>query len=84
MDTAKPHAQPVGRRGNITPRRGYRRFPDGNKAPDILLKLAITLRKMDQTQEACATLGELGKKFTDLSPPLRNRMQREVEEAACP
>lgn len=63
---------------------GYRRFPDGNKAPDILLKLAITLRKMEQTEEACATLGELGKKFPDMSPPLRNRMQREVQDAACP
>jgi len=63
---------------------GYRRFPDGNKAPDVLLKLAITLRKMDQTEEACATLGELGKKFPDVSPPLRNRMTREVAAAACP
>lgn len=62
---------------------GYQQFSKGNKAPDTLLKLGITLRKMGQKDEACATFLELDKKFPDASQPVRTRLNREMSEAGC-
>lgn len=62
---------------------GFQRFPDSPKAPDTLLKLAITLRSMKQPQEACATLGELKKRFPQVSQPIATRMAQEAKEAGC-
>ncbi|HZD25371.1 MAG TPA: tol-pal system protein YbgF [Alphaproteobacteria bacterium] len=62
---------------------GYKRFPEGAKAPDTLLKLAITLRKMEQPKEACATLAELKKRFPQVSRPIGQRLQQESKELSC-
>lgn len=62
---------------------GFQRFPDGNKAPDTLLKLAITLRSMSQVQEACATLSELRKRFPQVTRPVARRLEQEWQSASC-
>jgi tol-pal system protein YbgF len=62
---------------------GYQKFPDGNKAPDTLLKLGITLRKMGQKDEACATFGELRKNFPQASAQVLGRTDREASQAGC-
>lgn len=38
---------------------GYQEYPNSPKAPDNLLKLGLSLSKLDQRQEACVTLQEL-------------------------
>ena len=63
---------------------GVQRYPDGNKAPDSLLKLAVSLRRLDQIQDACATLLELDKRFPDMESRVRRRMDRERSTAGCP
>ena len=62
---------------------GFEKFPDGVKAPDTLLKLAITLSRMNQREEACSTLGELKKRFVTLSRSVSQRYQREWQKNKC-
>lgn len=51
---------------------GYQDYPNNSKAADNLLKLAMTLGRMDQKQEACATFQQMDKQF----PKLRVRLKR--------
>ena len=37
--------------------------PDGNRAPDALLKLGVSLATLGQLNEACTTLGLVGQRF---------------------
>lgn len=39
--------------------------PTGPSAPDALMKLGVALGDLGQTNEACVTLGEVGKRFPD-------------------
>jgi tol-pal system protein YbgF len=43
--------------------KSFQDHPQGQKAPDSLLKLAMTLDKMNKREDACLTLGELSKRF---------------------
>jgi tol-pal system protein YbgF len=62
---------------------GYRNYPDSAKATDTLLKLGMTLRRLGQDQEACATFGELDRRFPDANPRLRERAGQERQAAGC-
>lgn len=62
---------------------GFETFPDGVKAPDSLLKLAITLKRMNQREEACSTLGELKKRFVTLSRSIAKRHELEWRKNKC-
>lgn len=43
----------------------YKQFPKSVKAPDSLLKLALSLGEMKKVKEACAMLTKLSKEFKD-------------------
>ncbi len=62
---------------------GYQKFPDGAKAPDMLLKLAVTLVKLGENSEACVILEELSGRFPDATSAIRNRARRERKKAGC-
>ena len=62
---------------------GFEKFPDGVKAPDSLLKLAITLSRMNQRDEACSTLGELKKRFVTLGRSIAKRHGLEWRKNKC-
>lgn len=62
---------------------GFEKFPDGVKAPDSLLKLAITLSSMKQRDEACSTLSELKKRFVTLSRSIAKRHGLEWRKNKC-
>ncbi len=62
---------------------GFERFPEGNKAPDTLLKLGVTLRQLGQAGEACATFDELNRRFPDASAAIKRRARRERATANC-
>lgn len=63
---------------------GVQRYPESNKTPDSMLKLAISLRRLNQTQDACATLSELASRFPNMEAPIRRKMDQEREAANCP
>ncbi len=56
--------------------KGYQKFPDGDKAPDNLLKLGMTLTRLSKNAEACATFNELKSKFPDAPRPCATRRRR--------
>jgi tol-pal system protein YbgF len=62
---------------------GFQQFPSGSKAPDSLLKLAMSLGSINKKQDACTTLGELKKRFPNASAIIRNRAEQEKKSLAC-
>ncbi len=62
---------------------GFQQFPNGNKAPDNLLKLAMALGSVNKKQDACTTLTELKKRFPNASAIIRNRAEQEKKTLAC-
>jgi tol-pal system protein YbgF len=61
----------------------YQEFPQGAKAPDNLLKLAMSLAGLKKTQDACLTLGELKKRFPTTSAGIKNRAEQEKKTLGC-
>ncbi|MDP6067793.1 MAG: tol-pal system protein YbgF [Alphaproteobacteria bacterium] len=63
---------------------GYQRAPEGKKAPDNLLKLAMSLGRLGQTDDACAAFEELFEKLADrTAQPLLDRAAKERTRAGC-
>jgi len=63
--------------------KGYQQFPNGDKAPDNLLKLGMTLVRLDKGAEACATFNELKSKFPDAAQTVRDKAAQEAAAAGC-
>jgi tol-pal system protein YbgF len=62
---------------------GYQNYPDSTKAADNLLKLAMTLGRMDQKEEACATFAQMDKQFSQIPTRLRQTADREKQKFGC-
>ncbi|MCR9212135.1 MAG: tol-pal system protein YbgF [Proteobacteria bacterium] len=62
---------------------GYQNYPDNSKAADNLLKLAMTLGRMDQKDEACATFEQINKQFSQLPARLVRTIDREKQKIGC-
>ena len=58
-------------------------FPDAPKAPEMLLKLGVTLGAMKQRAIACATFDEVNTRYPQLSNVLKERVKRERASAGC-
>jgi tol-pal system protein YbgF len=58
-------------------------YPDSGKAPDMLLKLGISLNGLKQHEVACATYTEIGKRYPGASDALKKRVKQEEALAAC-
>ncbi len=57
--------------------------PNHEKAPDMLLKLGISLAQLGQTQSACDTYALLLNRYPDASNALRQRVATEQTNAHC-
>ncbi|MCB1418998.1 MAG: tol-pal system protein YbgF, partial [Notoacmeibacter sp.] len=57
--------------------------PKSAKAPDMMLKLGISLAAMKQGDMACATYGAIPKKFPSLGEAMRERVRQEQKLAGC-
>jgi len=64
--------------------RGYNRFPNGRKAPDNLLKLGMSLARLDKNNEACTTFRKLKTDFPKRSAAITKRMDNQLEKLSCP
>ncbi|QDY99962.1 tol-pal system protein YbgF [Nitratireductor mangrovi] len=60
-----------------------RDYPQSTKAPDMLLKLGVSLAALNQRDVACATYQEIGKRYQNLSPALKERVKAEQALAGC-
>lgn len=62
---------------------GFQTYPDSAKAPDILLKLGMSLVGMDKKKEACVALSQVEVKFPNGSGPVIKRARTEMEKIGC-
>lgn len=61
----------------------YRKYPKGTKAPDNLLKLAMSLAGLGKTQDSCVALGQLKKEYPAGSAPVLTRADQEIARLGC-
>ncbi|MGB1007328.1 MAG: tol-pal system protein YbgF [Thalassobaculaceae bacterium] len=62
---------------------GYQTYPDNIKAPDNLLKLALSLARIDKQEDACVALKQLGEKFPKAPSNIRRRAAGEGRRLGC-
>ncbi|MEM7730500.1 MAG: tol-pal system protein YbgF [Pseudomonadota bacterium] len=60
-----------------------RATPDGDKAPDALVKLGASLREMGQAGEACTALRSFGDQFPNASQSAKDKAARELSRTGC-
>lgn len=58
-------------------------FPKARKAPDMMLKLGVSLAAMKQRDVACATFGEIETRYPGASDALKGRVKQEQALAGC-
>lgn len=58
-------------------------YPSSKKGPEMLLKLGISLSGLKQRDVACATFGEVAKRYPNASAQLKERVKKEQAAAAC-
>lgn len=63
---------------------GFQRYPDSAKAPDNLLKLGMSLARLEQTADACLTLKKLRVEYPDAPTSIVQRADREIGRLQCP
>ncbi len=61
----------------------WQQNPQGQKAPDSLLKLAMSLAAINKTKDACTSLGELSAKYPNASSSIRQRATEERTKLKC-
>jgi tol-pal system protein YbgF len=61
----------------------YQQNPKGNKAPDSLLKLGLTLARLDKKDDACTTLAELKKSYPNAPATMRASADQERSRLKC-
>ena len=64
-------------------RKGFESNPQGQKAPDNLLKLAMSLDNIKRTSEACIVLGQVVAKYGDSAPRTKQRAEAERVRMQC-
>lgn len=64
-------------------RQGFEALPNGPKAPDNLLKLAMTLRALNRNDDACTVLGQIKVKFKNSSTSLLEKVEQERTRIGC-
>jgi tol-pal system protein YbgF len=62
---------------------GFEKYPSSTRAPDILLKLGISLAGAGEVDTACKTFGEVQKRYTNLTPAFLQRLGEEKAKAKC-
>lgn len=63
--------------------KGYQTYAKSSKAPDSLLKLAMSLERMGQKDAACSSYGELVTRFPTAPAHVKNRAQSERSRMHC-
>lgn len=64
-------------------RQGFEELPTGSKAPDNLLKLAMSLNALKRSKEACVVLGQVVAKFKATSAAVAQKAEQEQKRIDC-
>lgn len=63
--------------------KGYQTYSQSGKAPDSLLKLAMSLDRLGQKDAACSSFSELASKFPTAAQNVKARAQSERQRIGC-
>lgn len=63
--------------------KGYSTYSQSGKAPDSLLKLAMSLDRLGQKDAACSSFSELASKFPTAAQNVKARAQSERQRIGC-
>jgi tol-pal system protein YbgF len=63
--------------------KGYQDYGKSQKAPEILLKLAMSLQRLGQKDAACSSFNELTTKFPNPPAHVRSLSQAERQRSGC-
>jgi tol-pal system protein YbgF len=63
--------------------KGYQNYARSPKAPESLLKLAMSLQRLGQKDAACSSYSELTSKFPTLPSHVKSTAQSEQRKAGC-
>lgn len=63
--------------------KGYQTYGKSTKAPDSLLKLAMSLDRLGQKEAACSSFSELTARFPNAPSHVKTRAQTERQRAGC-
>ncbi|MGO9170650.1 MAG: tol-pal system protein YbgF [Rhodomicrobium sp.] len=61
----------------------FTNYPTNERAPEALLKLAISLRRLGNNTDACATFAELGRRYPQAPKSVLQRADAEKKRANC-
>jgi len=64
-------------------RQGFEVMPNGQKAGDNLLKLAMSLGALQRDKEACVVLGQVVSRFKKKSPAIAEKAEQERQRVGC-
>jgi tol-pal system protein YbgF len=62
----------------------YKKFPNGTKAADSLLKLAYSLFNLQRSEDACKMIAKLNHDFPDLDQATLKRVGQAKDKFTCP
>lgn len=62
----------------------FQKAPASPQAPDLLLKLGMSLSGAGERETACRTFAEIDKRYTTLEPAFLTRLGEEKSRAECP
>ncbi|HEV2302683.1 MAG TPA: tol-pal system protein YbgF [Stellaceae bacterium] len=62
---------------------GFKNYPHGEKAPDDLLKLGMSLARANQKQNACVAFGQLDHAFPHPGAAIKERAGAEKKRLGC-
>lgn len=63
--------------------KGYQNYAKSAKAPEALLKLAMSLQRLGQKDAACTSFGELSSKFPSAPAHVKSTANAERQRAGC-
>ena len=58
-------------------------YSQSSRAPEGLLKLAMSLRAIGERDQACGTLGEIGRKYPRAAASVKQAVEREQKRSRC-
>ncbi|EYR79443.1 tol-pal system protein YbgF [Shinella sp. 838] len=61
----------------------HQTFSKSKKAPEMLLKLGMSLAALDNRETACATLREVNKRYPDASKAVKTKVSSEQSRLSC-
>lgn len=61
----------------------HQSYGSSPKAPEMLLKLGMSLAALDNRDTACATLREVGKRYPSASKPVATKVASELKRLSC-